>query len=107
MLAKKFRVPAQYFFQLRGRAVKSDLFLVKQSVNGLKYNRFAVRVSSKISRKAVVRNRIKRAVFNIIRGNPNFVKRTGLDILITAQPNVTTASKEKIIRDLLDALKKI
>lgn len=49
-----------------GRSVQGKLFRLKFLKNSLGLNRFAVVVSSKVSKKAVIRNRIRRRAWSTI-----------------------------------------
>ena len=57
---------------------------------------FGFIISTKISKKAVIRNRIKRIMADVIRLNLNSIK-TGLDVLFLIKPSAT-----KLDRDLLE-----
>lgn len=51
----------------RGRYVVTPLFLLKYAPNGLSHNRYGFVVSTKVSKKAVMRNTIKRRMRAIAR----------------------------------------
>jgi ribonuclease P protein component len=74
MFAKKNRLRKKVDFDKvfrYGKAIHSDLFILKILPNNLNYNRFAVIVSKKISTKAVERNRIKRILRELLKNSSN------------------------------------
>ncbi|RJR30647.1 ribonuclease P protein component, partial [Candidatus Parcubacteria bacterium] len=70
MLPKKHRIRKDREF---GRILRNSkifytpLLRLKIKKNSLGYNRFAVVVSAKISKKATVRNKIRRRIYEILR----------------------------------------
>ncbi|RJR30985.1 ribonuclease P protein component, partial [Candidatus Parcubacteria bacterium] len=69
------------------------------------YNRFAVVVSAKISKKATVRNKIRRRIYEILRINLTRMEN-GYDMIVIVSPDIIKNYKE-IERVLLGILKKI
>lgn len=61
MLAKRYRLPIQNLKQARGRSYRGSFFTIKTFPSAKGFSRFGVIVSAKGS---VVRNRIKRRIFN-------------------------------------------
>ncbi|HOZ55698.1 MAG: ribonuclease P [Parcubacteria group bacterium ADurb.Bin316] len=73
--------------------------------NQLVFNRFAVVVGTKISKKAVVRNKIKRQIREIIKQEqPDF--KTGKDIIILTLPAIFNKKFADIREDLIKVFKK-
>jgi ribonuclease P protein component len=68
---------------------------VKKAINQLEVSRFGIMVGLKVSKEAVVRNKIKRRLREIIRKQINLIK-PGLDIIIITLP----AIKEKDYHEL-------
>ena len=68
----------------KGRFVSNHFFLLKYAINSLYLNRFGFVVSSKVSNKAVVRNKIKRRLREIIRKEINSIP-SSYDIVIVAK----------------------
>ncbi len=66
-------------------------FYIKFCRNGLNISRFGIIVNKKVSKKAVIRNRIKRIIREIIRLNIKEIKK-GVDVVIVILP---TFKKEK------------
>jgi len=61
MLKRKFKIPKGLRFNNSG-FLSGPLFTIKVRENGLSFNRFAIIVSKKVDKRAVVRNRIKRLI---------------------------------------------
>ena len=102
MLPKKFRLTkteeiAKIF--KNGRSSFDKILAVKMLAAENKAGRFVVVVSAKVSKKAVVRNKIKRRLHEIIRLNLPKIK-SGLDFFILALP----AAKEADYHDLEKSL---
>ena len=64
MLAKKYRITENEFkrFARRAKYQRNDIFLVRYANNHQAYSQFAVVVSTKVSKLATVRNRLRRVV---------------------------------------------
>lgn len=107
MLAKKYRLPIHKIYKLRGRIFGNNYFSVKIIKNNLAFSRFGVVVGAKISKKAVVRNKLRRLIFNTIKENYKNFSKTGLDMLIIAKPPVSNLSKQEIKNNILDFLKNV
>src|SRR5262249_27081082 len=68
----------------RRRVVSDQAFVIHSVENGLEYSRIGIVVSRKVSRRAVVRHRIKRLVREVFRLNKAaFCK--GIDFVIVAR----------------------
>jgi ribonuclease P protein component len=106
MLKKQFRIRKQKEFDLifkKGRKIKTRFLLIVFRENGLKSSRFAFIVSSKVSKKAVVRNKIKRRLREIIRLNFSKI-RPGYDFIIVASPHAKEVDFHGLEQDLKTAL---
>lgn len=75
----------------RGRALKEDFLALKTLQNNLDKTRFAFIVSLKVSKKSVLRNRLRRKLSELVRLNLEKIK-TGSDNLLIATPG--SASKD-------------
>jgi len=87
----------------KGKRFKEDLLLLKIIKNNLELIRFGFVVSQKVSKKATVRNKIKRRLRAII-GRKIKKNKTGLDILFIVLPGLEKKKfqdVEKIINKLL------
>mgnify|MGYP001614594031 CR=1 FL=1 len=65
----------------KGKSFKNDFCILKIARNNLKESRFGFVVSQKVSKKAVLRNKIKRRLRNIIEKNIKDIKK-GMDVAI-------------------------
>lgn len=108
MLSKKLRLPIQLYFSVKGgssfrgkktgKILKSRYFLLKIFPTEFNYSRFGVVVSSRVSKKAVIRNRLKRIIFNFLKD-----KYKGLpisDYLFILYSSAASVKKEEIIDEL-------
>ncbi|HNV97396.1 MAG TPA: ribonuclease P protein component [bacterium] len=108
MIAREFRISRKKDFDI---ILKSKLkfysnnFVLRFSKNELSKSRFCVVVSKKISKKAVIRNKIRRRVYEIIRLNYNKIK-PGFDFMILVKLSVLELEYKDIERDLLYVFKK-
>ncbi len=91
-------------FAIRGSA-HGSLFKAKIGKNNLKTTRFAVVVSTKVSKKAVVRNRIRRRAWSIISKIESQLP-IGFDFIVMASPEAVRADFSAIERELQYLLSK-
>lgn len=89
-----------------GRSSYQEILGIKSVKNGLDYNKFGIIVSNKISKKAVVRNRLKRQVRAILKTQNQSLKQ-GFDLVILTLPLITTADFPKIEQAIIENLKKL
>jgi len=71
----------------KGRSFKEDFLILKFIENNLENSRIGIIVSQKVSKKAVIRNKIKRRIRAIIRENLSRMKR-GIDIVLLILPGL-------------------
>ena len=88
----------------KGKTIAGKLVFLKITKNNLDINRFAFIISSKISKKAVIRNKIRRRLREIIRNDFNNIK-TGFDIIIIVKPEIVGKNYQEIKNDLENFLK--
>jgi ribonuclease P protein component len=84
----------------KGSSWASDLIVMKALPNGLELSRYGLSVSRRVG-KAVVRNRLKRQLREILRSAPF---KPGRDIIFIARPRAAAASfagLEKSVQGLL------
>jgi len=111
MLANSYRLKKKEFENafIKGRSFRGDFLFLKFIENKTEGNKIGFIVSKKISNKAVVRNKVKRRLREIIgkrlRGEEvGFKLKKGLDIILTARPGLelkTFLETKNILDDLL------
>ena len=104
MLPFKNRLKKEKDFQQvfnKGRFINSDLISVRFLGNSTDDTRVGFIVSKKVSKKAVLRNRVKRKLREVMRANMEKIKG-GFDIIITAK----SIELEKIDKTLEELLKR-
>ena len=93
--------PAQYALVYgKGSTLVGDLLVMKALPNGLTLSKYGISVSKRVG-KAVVRNRVKRLLREILRVTQ---LKSGWDIILIARPAAGRAdylSLEKSVSDLL------
>src|SRR3989338_9148980 len=102
MLPKKYRLPIQNFVGKKGGSEKSRYFLLKIFPGVHKFSRFGIIISSKVSKKAVDRNRIKRRIFNFVREIKNQLPLN--DYLIIVHPEASKLNKKELVKEKLEIL---
>ena len=88
MLPKENRIKKRKDFDeifKKGKIFRSDSLIFKFKKNNLKKSRFGFVVSLKVSKSAVVRNKIRRRMSEIIGQNMDSIKN-GTDLVIIALP---------------------
>lgn len=86
---------------------KRSLFiLLGIKKNDLNYSRFGIIVSKKIAKKAVVRNKIKRKIREILRNRIKEIDR-GYDVVIIPSKEIVDKNYQEIKISLERGLKKI
>lgn len=108
MLKKQYRLNKNKdfdrVFKQGGSAYAPSLGL-KITANGLENSRFAVLVSKKVSKKAVVRNKIKRQLRNILR--EDYLQQVkGYDVVVICLPTISDKTFAEIKADLKFAFRK-
>lgn len=89
-----------YVFK-KGKSNFSEILGIKAAPNNMDKNRFGVLVGLKISKKAVVRNRVKRRLREAIENKSAYLKK-GFDIVIITRSPI----KDKEVQDMESALEK-
>jgi ribonuclease P protein component len=79
---------------------------VKAAANKEECSRFGVLVGTKISKKAVIRNKIKRQIREIIRKNLKNIK-SGYDYIIITQPAIKDKGYREIEESMCGNFKKL
>ena len=108
MLSKKYRLSKKDFiaaFKGKGLFVKGESLDVKIIKNSLELTRFGISCGTKISKKAVVRNFLKRRVSEIIRMNLPKIKK-GFDVIVLLHPEIKGKTFQEIEKTTLNIFKK-
>ena len=92
----------------KGKRFKEDFLILKITKNALSQTRFGFIVSKKVSKKATLRNKIKRKLREIVskKGRHPSVTRPGMDILLIALPGLETKDFWEIDETLNKLFKK-
>jgi len=91
----------------KGKGFKQDFLLCKIIKNNLKISRFGFIVSQKISKKATVRNKLKRKLSELVRVKLEKIKN-GIDIIFIVFPGLENKDFweiEGIIKKIFEKIK--
>ncbi len=108
MLAKekKLRSYEHVYVIKKGKRNHHELFTLVYKENGLETTRCSLTISKKVARKAVVRNKIKRKLFNFLHKTyPQF--RLGFDVVIIIQKNFLDKNFQEIESELIGLMSPI
>jgi len=94
----------------KGKSFFTKEFILKIQLNDLNKVRFLIIVSNKVSKSAVIRNKIRRIVREEIRKNLMNIKK-GVDIILiisknSIQPNGKTINTESLYKSINYSFKK-
>ena len=107
MLPKKFRLTKQTDFKnifKKGSKSFGKFFSIRYLANNLDNCRFAVVVSNKVSKKAVVRNRLRRQIRSILNDNLSKFSQKN-DIIINILTSSVDSNYKTLEKELLNILK--
>ncbi len=108
MLAKQYRLQKDKDLKLvfkNGKAFSAGFLFLKLKKNNLQVSRFGFIVGKRISKKAAIRNKIKRRLREIIRKNLDNIK-SEFDIVIWVKPVIADKNYQEIEQDIKELLKK-
>lgn len=112
MLAKKFRLPVNAFPARAKILYRGQLLTLKTSPNHLSYNRIGLIITKKSMSYATHRNRLRREVFDLFRGETRLFRQPadsarqgGRDLLVLLKPIKLDADGEEIFLKELDLIK--
>ena len=94
MLTKINRLKKEKDFERifkKGKSFKNGFLILKIVLNDLEESRFGFIVSQKVSKKAVLRNKIKRRLRDIIQKNIAKIKK-GVDVALIVLPGLEKKS---------------
>lgn len=109
MLPRKNRLRKKNDFKLvfkNGKTINDELSFLKVKKNNLGINRFGFVVGTKISKKATLRNKIKRRLTEIIKQNLDKIE-SGLDIIVVAKPKVIDKNYLEIKQSIDNLFKQV
>lgn len=103
MLKKENRLPASCFRKIysKGRVQKSQHFVFRKLENNKSISRFGVVISTKVIKKAVTRNLIKRRILEIIKKYYDNI-RVGQDLVFVVKKEAEFNELDQEIKTLLD-----
>jgi ribonuclease P protein component len=107
MLPEINRVKKKRDFEIifkKGVSFKSPSLILKVLKTNLNYSRFGFIVSQKVSKKAVIRNKVRRRLSKIIRDEFKNIK-TGLDIVFISLSGIEKKEFLEIKAELINRLK--
>jgi len=73
----------------KGRRFKEDFLILKTISNNLNHTRFGFIVSRKLSKRATLRNKIRRKLRELVRLRLKEIKK-GIDVIVIASPGLET-----------------
>jgi len=88
----------------KGKTITGKLVFLKIIKNNLDVSRFGFVIGLKISKKAVIRNKIKRQLREIVRKNLPIIK-PGFDIVIITKPEIIDKDYQQIKHELENLFK--
>jgi len=106
MLPKINRIKKKKDFEAifkKGASFKDGLFILRFIKNGSDKNRFGFIVSQKVSKKATVRNKVRRRLTEIIKAKREEIKN-GTDLVLIALPGIEKKEFSEIKDKLNNAL---
>lgn len=100
MLPKNRRISRSDLKEVRGvgKSVNSSHFFLKVMHVDTPVSKFAVSVSKKVSKKAVVRNKVRRRVYSVVRNQ--FLGLKPAFYLISAKPGADRLSNDELVAEI-------
>ena len=89
---------------LSGKTVRFPHFLLKYSPNNLSFGRFAIVTSTKLSKSAVIRNKLRRNIYKAIGTRQQAI---GTDVIFFPQKSMLNLDNEKIGVEINQAVSEI
>lgn len=106
MLSRINRIKKEKDFESafkNSKSFKNNLFILRIKKNDLGLNRFGFVVSKKVSKKAVVRNKIKRILTEAVKTHIKNIK-SGTDLIIIALPGIEEKNFSEVKETVNNAL---
>lgn len=108
MLPKKNRLKKKKDFERifkKGKGLNGDFLFLKIAKNNLKESRFGFVVSKKVSKKAVVRNKVKRRLREAVKLKLPGVK-AGIDGVLITRPGIESKTFAELKETVSELFKK-
>ena len=108
MIARPYRLRTAADFNKtyqRGRSINADAMYIKHYQSHLANSKVAVVVSKKVSKKAVVRNRCKRRVIEVVRKSWQHVL-PGHNLIITIKQDISKLPAPEVEAIVVDIIKR-
>ena len=101
MIVKKYRLEGNQieYILKKGESTRSKLFIIRYTENDQGHNRYCIIISRKISAKAVIRNKLKRRIYEAIQANEQ-TNKSNLDIILIPKKESKNAKFEDIDKDI-------
>jgi len=109
MLKKKNRINRKKDFDRifkTGQSFYGRILGIKAAKNELELNRFGIMISTKVSKKAVIRNRYKRQLREIIK-NELILMKTGYDLVLIVFPLILDKNYQELEDLVRNGFKKL
>lgn len=103
MLPRRLRLPARHQ-QQTARKIATEFFVASIAKNNLETNRYGFVVSKKVSKKAVVRNRLKRVLRSCVEELHEKLT-VGYDMLFIVKKDFYDLKREQVFQEVTEALK--
>lgn len=98
MLSKNYRLPIGEFIGKRGREVRSAFFILKSFKAEKPHSRLGVIVSKRVFSRAVLRNHLRRRLFEFFRTHEQKIARS--DFLLIALSKAAKLGEEELTAEL-------
>ena len=98
MLPKRNRLKKEKDFERvfkKGKGLEEGFLFIKVAKNDLEMSRFGFVVSEKVSKKATLRNKVKRKLRELTRARLSRIK-IGLDVALVARPGIEQKNSQEI-----------
>ena len=108
MLSREYKLKKDNDFKKafeKGKFYRNDFIKIRFLKNNLGTTRFGIVISSKISKKAVSRNRVRRRLEEIIRIRLDQI-RSGFDIVVLFEPEVIGKNYKQVEEVFVNLIEK-
>lgn len=108
MLSRTNRLSKQKDFEKifrQGKEYRVDGLTIKSLARQQSFSRFGLVISTKVAKKAVARNRLRRQIRAILRAHLTDIK-PGFDVVLIAKPSLLDLSYQELEETIVDLFKK-